>query len=86
MTEAGKETVFHKFGGSGDGANPFGGLLDINGTLDGTTFDGGTTKFGTVFAIAESSKETVLHNFGDADGAWPEAALIKRRGEMSSDH
>jgi uncharacterized repeat protein (TIGR03803 family) len=82
ITEADKETVFHKFGGSGDGANPFGGLLDINGTLYGTTFDGGTSKFGTAFAIAASGKETVLHSFGDADGAWPEAGLINVAGTL----
>ncbi len=49
------ETVLHSFGGSGDGAVPYSGLIfDRAGNLYGTTVEGGvgTSAFGTVFEIA----------------------------------
>jgi uncharacterized repeat protein (TIGR03803 family) len=46
--------------------------------LYGTTYSGGTTGNGTVFSITGTGKETVLYSFGGgADGANPEAGLIK---------
>ena len=39
------EAVLHSFsGGPGDGANPFAGLVDVNGTLYGTTYGGGASR------------------------------------------
>jgi uncharacterized repeat protein (TIGR03803 family) len=38
----GKEQWYYSFKGAPDGANPNGGLLDLNGTLYGTTASGGT--------------------------------------------
>jgi hypothetical protein len=52
--------VLHSFGGSPDGANPYAGLLNVNGTLYGVTAGGGgprcdvayaTSGCGTVFAL-----------------------------------
>jgi len=42
LANTGKETVLHDFSGT-DGIHPYGGslLLDTNGTLNGTTSDGG---------------------------------------------
>jgi uncharacterized repeat protein (TIGR03803 family) len=87
---SGKETVLHSFGGAGDGESPYAALLDVNGTLYGTTGFGGraTACFGggcgTVFAITPSGKETVLHNFGggSGDGAIPYAGLINDKGTL----
>jgi uncharacterized repeat protein (TIGR03803 family) len=47
-----KETVLHRFGGT-DGENPFRSplLLDVDGTLYGVTYQGGTGGHGTVFSI-----------------------------------
>jgi uncharacterized repeat protein (TIGR03803 family) len=86
VTPSGTETVLHRFASrSGDGANPAAVLIDVNGKLYGTTFDGGTHAYGTVFAITPSGKETVLHSFGSSagDGEEPEyAGLINVKGTL----
>ena len=80
ITPSGTETVLHSFtGDSKDGAYPYGGLLNVNGTLYGTTEVGGAYGYGTVFKITTRGKETVLHSFagGSGDGANPYAGLLK---------
>jgi uncharacterized repeat protein (TIGR03803 family) len=52
VTTSGVETVLYRFKGGADGANPEGGLLEVNGTLYGTTYAGGSSQDGTVFSIA----------------------------------
>jgi uncharacterized repeat protein (TIGR03803 family) len=48
----GAEKVIYSFTDeAGDGGSPFGGLIDVRGTLYGTTFEGGAYLRGTVFAI-----------------------------------
>jgi|HubBroStandDraft_2_1064218.scaffolds.fasta_scaffold02941_3 uncharacterized repeat protein (TIGR03803 family) len=87
MTMSGVETVLRSFaGGSGDGAYPYAGLINVNGTLYGTTSSGGTTNEGTVFGITTSGAETVLHSFGtgSGDGAYPYAGLINFKGTLYS--
>ena len=61
------------FPGHPDGANPAAPLIDVNGTLYGTTSSGGTHKAGTVFSITPSGTLTVLHSFkgGSGDGYGP---------------
>jgi uncharacterized repeat protein (TIGR03803 family) len=51
ITPSGNETVLHNFGSKGDGAYPGAALLDVNGTLYGTTVNGGANGDGTVFSI-----------------------------------
>lgn len=73
------ETLVYSFAPSPDGASPVAPLvLDGKGNLYGTTLDGGADRFGTVFKIAPSGAETVLHSFpaNSMDGALPEAALV----------
>ncbi len=83
VTRSGKETVLHSFAGEPDGTGPEYGLLNVNGTLYGTTANGGANDDGTVFAITTSGKETVLHSFaGEPDGAHPKAALINVNGTL----
>ncbi len=83
VTTSGRETVLHRFG-SGDGVNPVGGLIDVNGTLYGTTSEGGTYYDGTVYSISTSGGETVLYSFGGepANGAVPEAPLLNVSGTL----
>jgi hypothetical protein len=51
ITTAGAEKVLHVFSGSNDGGiYPNSGLLDIGGTLYGTTFAGGN-QGGTVYSL-----------------------------------
>jgi uncharacterized repeat protein (TIGR03803 family) len=82
ITKSGKETVLHGFGASGDGTYPFAGLIDVNGLLYGTTWEGGTYQYGTAYAITTSGTETVLHTFagGANDGAYPSADLADVNG------
>ena len=51
VTQSGTEKVLHSFGAKGDGAKPIAGLIDVDGTLYGTTEYGGTHGSGTVFAL-----------------------------------
>jgi uncharacterized repeat protein (TIGR03803 family) len=79
ISASGAETVLHAFkGGSADGAYPAASLLNVNGTLYGTTAGGGSNGYGTVFSITTSGKETVLYSFkgGSTDGESPLAALL----------
>jgi uncharacterized repeat protein (TIGR03803 family) len=82
----GTETVLYSFGGGADGATPFVGVIDVNGTLYGTTYNGGGTGCGdsgcgTVFSLDLSTgTEAVLHSFGGMDGAQPFASLIEVNG------
>ncbi len=50
-----RETVLHEFAGGNDGSSPFGGVaFDPSGNLYGTTTDGGTLGYGTVFTLKPS--------------------------------
>jgi uncharacterized repeat protein (TIGR03803 family) len=84
ITTSGKESVVYSFkGGSNDGAFPQAGLTDVKGTLFGTTTEGGTKNYGTVFKVTASGKESLLHSFaGGADGATPLAGVIDLRGTL----
>lgn len=79
VTTVGRESVLHRFKSSGDGAEPyFGALLAVGDRLFGTTYSGGSAGAGTVFSITKRGHERVLYSFtGGADGASPEASLIK---------
>ncbi|MGA7355947.1 MAG: choice-of-anchor tandem repeat GloVer-containing protein [Candidatus Cybelea sp.] len=76
----GSETVLHRFTGT-DGAHPNAGLIDVNGTLYGTTDAGGKNNDGTVFSISTSGAEKVLHSFGGPDGIGPNV-LIDVKGTL----
>jgi uncharacterized repeat protein (TIGR03803 family) len=93
ITPAGRETVLYSFkGATTDGANPDAGLINLNGTLYGTTRRGGAycskttadAPCGTVFSITPSGKETVLYSFkgGTTDGQSPDAGLIYANGNL----
>jgi uncharacterized repeat protein (TIGR03803 family) len=87
ITPSGKETVLHTFGGTPDGEFPKAPLVDLNGTLYGTTYQGGANNYGIVFSITPSGKETILYNFfgrgyGNSDGAYPLAGLANDNGTL----
>jgi uncharacterized repeat protein (TIGR03803 family) len=89
MTTSGEETILHSFDGN-NGSRPDGALLDINGTLYGTTGRGGTNcnaapgGCGTVFSITPSGRETVLYRFKGYpdDGAIPTGVLVEINGTL----
>ncbi len=85
ITTSGAETVLYSFkGGSRDGENPYAGLLNVNGTLYGTTVSGGANEDGTVFKIRTSGAKTVLYSFkgGSGDGENPYARLLNVNGTL----
>ncbi|MGH6876240.1 MAG: choice-of-anchor tandem repeat GloVer-containing protein [Rhizomicrobium sp.] len=82
ITTSGQEAVLHAFQGGSDGAYPFNTtLLNVGGTLYGTTGHGGGDGCGgegcgTVFAITTSGQETILYAFqGGSDGSSPSGKL-----------
>ena len=77
--------MLHSFGStSGDGELPVASLVNLKGTLYGTTAQGGANGSGTVYAITPSGDETVLHSFGSGsqDGKNPLAGLIEVKGAL----
>ncbi|HTT84107.1 MAG TPA: choice-of-anchor tandem repeat GloVer-containing protein [Rhizomicrobium sp.] len=88
----GTETVLYSFcslQNCADGSYPYAGLIDVGGTLYGTTAGGGGTGCsgpgcGTVFSIDPGTgAETVLHSFnGGRDGSDPVAGLIDVKGKL----
>ncbi len=84
------ERIVHRFTGGSDGANPLDTLLEINGSLYGTTSYGGKATplcvhgCGTVFRIDPNGKETILYRFEYAlkssDAAFPVAGLLFSKG------
>jgi uncharacterized repeat protein (TIGR03803 family) len=83
LSAAGKERVLYRFKGGSDGAKPFAGLINLNGTLYGTTESGGTSGDGTVFSVSVAGNEQVLYAFkGAPDGAVPTAALTGMNGTL----
>ncbi len=81
--QTGAENVIYSFTGGTDGAGPRSGLVDVNGTLYGTTYFGGAYGQGTVFSITTTGSENVIYSFmGGADGARPQAALVPINGVL----
>ena len=75
-------TVLYSFKDYGsDGRSPYAGVLEgSSGAFYGTTYVGGSTDYGTVFALNnDGSGYKILHNFtgGSADGQFPYAALLE---------
>ena len=82
-----KEQVLHSFGDVPDGAAPEAGLIDVKGTLYGTTEQGGAHNAGAVYSFDLSTgTETVLYSFCSqqdcSDGWAPEAGLIDVGGVL----
>lgn len=81
-----KYRVIHSFEGGRDGANPYAGLLDFNGSLYGTTGTGGSANVGVVYELrstADGYKERVVYSFkGGKDGSNPDTALIALHGVL----
>lgn len=87
VSKFGKVSIIHRFAGGADGSNPYNaGLLNVNGTLYGTTEDGGNgcaVGCGTVFKTSTTGAEQVLHSFaGGLDGLAPSAPLIEANGVL----
>jgi uncharacterized repeat protein (TIGR03803 family) len=77
-------TNLYGFTNGSDGANPYAGLVLSGNTLYGTALYGGSSNFGTVFAVnTDGSGFTNLHSFtGCSNGAFPYAGLILSGGTL----
>jgi uncharacterized repeat protein (TIGR03803 family) len=65
------------FGTNADGAYPQCGLILSGNTLYATALEGGTIEWGTLFAVkTNGSAFTNMHNFGLADGQYPQNLLL----------
>jgi uncharacterized repeat protein (TIGR03803 family) len=83
----GAETIVHAFAGGNDGSDPAAGLINVKGTLYGTTVAGGTHGHGTVFSLdPKTGSESVLYSFCSqqncTDGQGPDASLIEEKGTL----
>ena len=87
VTTTGSEAVSYSFQGGNDGNSP-NSLIDVNGTLYGTTSYGGGsgcggTGCGTFFSVTPAGVEQVLYAFaGGNDGAYPASNLINVGGVL----
>ncbi|HTZ98634.1 MAG TPA: choice-of-anchor tandem repeat GloVer-containing protein [Terriglobales bacterium] len=62
----------------GDGAEPFGGVVEAaDGKFYGTTAGGGTGGYGTVFRVTFGGKLTTLSSFDSMSGTGPTGGLIQ---------
>lgn len=72
-------TVYNFTGGKTSGETPWYVTLaqGTNGSLYGTTYNGGTSGVGTVFSVTTSGSQTLLYSFkgGTKDGANPTGGL-----------
>jgi uncharacterized repeat protein (TIGR03803 family) len=70
--------TLYTFTGADDGVIPISGVIDVDGTLYGTTRGGGDFQSGTVFKLTTTGQETVLYSFTGTggDGFNPVAPLI----------
>lgn len=76
------QTVLYRFQGAKDGTRPYSGLINVGGTLYGTTQAGGKRNEGTVFAITTSGLEHVVFSFEGKNGDDPRANLMRFKGAL----
>ena len=85
ISTSGKENWLYSFAGGSNGSYPVGRLIDVDGTLYGTTtIGGGSSNGGIVFIISTDGAEKVLHRFNaNGSGAYdPETGLISVKGTL----
>src|SRR5580658_20051 len=77
-------TNLYNFTNGNDGANPDSVLVSLGNNLYGTAVSGGSTGFGTVFAVNTSGTIfTNLYSFTNgSDGATPQAGLILSNNKL----
>jgi uncharacterized repeat protein (TIGR03803 family) len=85
-----KETVLHSFaGGTTDGCYLYGTpAMDRLGNLYGTTYQCGSSNYGTVWKVGKNNRETILHNFAGypSDGANPYSGVVRdSKGNLYGD-
>jgi uncharacterized repeat protein (TIGR03803 family) len=79
-----KTKILHSFGGASDGSEAIAGVIQKSGYLFGTTYEGGTSGYGTVFKLpAKGGSDEVLYSFtGGSDGGLPYGAVLDQAGNL----
>jgi uncharacterized repeat protein (TIGR03803 family) len=76
----GVESVLHSFAGGSDGAGPTQGLIQgVDGSLYGTTGDGGSGAAGVLYKITLAGRVSIIYTFGQSylDGEGPNCTLVQ---------
>jgi uncharacterized repeat protein (TIGR03803 family) len=72
----GHETALYEFPGATGGTYLEGNVIERDGFIYDTAFQGGAYDAGVLFRVDRAGRETILHTFtGGADGAFPEFSL-----------
>ena len=79
---SGQERVVYSFKSGKDGAYPYAALAVVDGALYGTTYEGGSLNWGTVFKVATDGGTRDLCVQGREDGAYPFARLLEFDGKL----
>jgi uncharacterized repeat protein (TIGR03803 family) len=85
VSTSGAEKVLYRFKANADGAHPYyAGLIEQNGKLYGTTYQGGAGGAGTVFSESPSGGDDhVVYSFkSGTDGEYPYAGLMALNGAV----
>ncbi|HET6275362.1 MAG TPA: choice-of-anchor tandem repeat GloVer-containing protein [Candidatus Cybelea sp.] len=89
ITKSGVERVLHSFSGENDGFEPEAPLLNVKGTMYGTTAAGGATTTqcgngcGSIYRITKGGAESVVYYFvGGTSGRYPLAGLLYVNGTL----
>lgn len=81
MNSSNEVSVLFRFHGA-TGTRPYSGVIDVNGTLYGTTQTGGKHNEGTVYAMSPSGVENVVWSFKGKNGDDPRAGLTAVDGTI----
>jgi len=84
VPQSGTFATIYSFHGPPDGGFPQSSLVNVNGTLYGTTAVGGSANEGSVFAVDPATgAERIVYSFaGGNDGAVPAAGLLNVGGTL----
>ena len=78
LTPSGKLTILWNFTGGSDGEYPYSGPIEgTDGSLYGTTYQGGTNAVGTIYQLTPSGKLTTIYQFDAIRGAFPIGPLVQ---------
>jgi len=78
ITPAGTLTVLHDLKGGTEGSSPYGAPVQgTDGNFYGTTYNGGTGGYGTVFKMTPVGTLTPLYSFDHTHGGQPHAPLVQ---------